>query len=80
MKHLTYHSLHQLTVFSPLFPINAYVYEEKEYLIVIDIGLNIFVKHIQKLVIKLNKPIKFIVLTHPHTDHIAGLDLLNKIS
>lgn len=78
MKHLTYHSLHQLTAFSPLFPINAYVYEEKEYLIVIDIGLNIFVKHIQKLVIKLNKPIKFIVLTHPHTDHIAGLDLLKQ--
>lgn len=78
MRHLTYQSLHQFTAFPTLFPINAYVYEEEKYLTVIDVGLNIFVKHIQRLVVKLDKPIKYIILTHPHTDHIAGLDLLKQ--
>ena len=78
MKYTTYKSLYQLTAFSPLFPINAYIFEEQASLTVIDVGLNVFVKHIEKLARKLDKPIKFIILTHPHLDHIAGLDLLKK--
>ncbi|WP_281069048.1 MBL fold metallo-hydrolase [Lactococcus carnosus] len=78
MKYTTYKSLYQLTAFSPLFPINAYIFEEQASLTVIDVGLNVFVKHIEKLARKLDKPVKFIILTHPHLDHIAGLDLLKK--
>lgn len=78
MRHKQYKNLHQFTAFSPIFPINAYLYEDEKYLTIIDCGLNHFIKHFKKLSQKLNKPIQYIILTHPHVDHIAGLDLLVK--
>ena len=78
MKITTYKNLHQLTILGRIFPINCYVYEEPDSLTVIDIGTSLFCKHLIHLSKKLNKPIKNILFTHPHSDHISGLDDLKK--
>ncbi len=78
MKYTIYKNLYQLTAFSPIFPINAYIYEEDSYLTIIDVGINGFVQHFEKVASQLDKPIKFVILTHPHADHVGGLDLLKK--
>lgn len=78
MRVKKYDKLYQLTVFSYVFPISSYVYEENNFLTVIDIGVKAFVKEIFKLSQKLNKKVKFIVITHPHNDHIGGIEEFQK--
>ncbi len=79
MKHTTFKQLHQLTYLPYLFPINAYVFEEETFLTVIDVGVKPFIKKIKKLSEMLNKPVKYVILTHVHNDHIGGLDALKEV-
>lgn len=76
MKQTKYKNLYQMTYLPLLFPINAYIFEEDDYLTIIDVGVKPFVKAIQRLSKQLNKPIKYVVLTHCHGDHVGGLELL----
>lgn len=78
MRHCTYKNLHQLTFLPHIFPVNAYIFEELNNLTVIDAGVKNFVKPIQKMSRKLKKPVTKILLTHPHVDHLGGLDALKK--
>lgn len=74
MRVLKKSSFYQITFMNHLFPINCYVYEEEDSLTLIDIGTKRFTKHVLSLSKNLNKPVTRLVLTHPHRDHVAGLD------
>lgn len=78
MKHIKYKNLHQFISHPYLFPVNSYVYETKESLIVIDIGSKAFVKVIVALSKQLHKEVTHVILTHPHKDHISGVDCILK--
>ncbi len=70
--------IYQITFLTNLFPVNCYLYEESSSLTLIDIGTGHFCKTLLRLSRELNKPITKIVLTHPHQDHVAGLDTIAK--
>lgn len=74
MKIAKFKNLYQFTFLPYLFPINSYLYEEKDYFILIDIGTKYFIKYINKLINRKGKQIRYVILTHPHQDHIGGLD------
>lgn len=71
-------TLHQLTLFPRLFPVNCYLIEENETLTLIDTGMAASYKGIVQMVQQLGKPLSRIVLTHIHTDHIGSLDRLKQ--
>ena len=56
--------------------VNAYLVDEDDGLTLIDTGLPRSGKAIQKAAAGLGKPIRRIVLTHAHQDHIGSLDEL----
>jgi glyoxylase-like metal-dependent hydrolase (beta-lactamase superfamily II) len=60
------------------FPVNCYLVEEEEYLTLIDAGLSFSKKAILKSAADIGKPIRKIVLTHVHSDHIGALDGLKE--
>lgn len=78
MRQIINKNLRQLTFFPNIFPINMYLYEENDSLTVIDIGVKSAVKEIQEISQLLNKPVKYLLLTHAHADHVAALDDLKK--
>ncbi|MBT2662126.1 MBL fold metallo-hydrolase [Bacillus sp. ISL-45] len=68
--------LYQLTFMPRFFPVNCYFIEEEDGLTLIDAALPYSVKPILQAAEKIGKPIKRIVLTHAHGDHIGALDEL----
>lgn len=78
MRIRNYKNIYQITFLSMLFPINCYLVEEDSNLTLIDIGLKSFCEPVLNLSKKIGKPISNIILTHPHSDHIGGLDKLNE--
>lgn len=72
-------NLYQLSFMPTFFPVNCYMVEEEASIILVDAALPFSVKGIMKMVKKLGKPIKHIVLTHAHEDHIGAVDALKKI-
>lgn len=74
MRIKEYNNFYQITFLPHVFPVNCYVYEEKSTLTVIDIGFHYFIKDIMSLSERLKKPVTSLIITHPHKDHIAGLD------
>ncbi|WP_345239348.1 MBL fold metallo-hydrolase [Pontibacillus salipaludis] len=68
--------IYQLTFMPNLFPVNCYLVEEEDHLILIDAALSTNKKAILKAASDIGKPIKKIVLTHVHSDHIGALDVL----
>lgn len=73
-----YNSIYQLTFFPSIFPVNCYLAEEKDGLTLIDAGLPVSKKGIMEAAEGLGKPIKRIVLTHAHGDHVGSLDTLKQ--
>lgn len=67
--------LWQLTQFPRVFPINVYLVREDDGLTLIDTGLN-NAKKILAAAQNLNLPIRRILLTHAHSDHVGSLEAL----
>ncbi|WP_010097352.1 MBL fold metallo-hydrolase [Ornithinibacillus scapharcae] len=71
-------NLYQLTILPRLFPVNCYIYEEKDQLTLIDAGMPSSYKGIVQMIKDINKPLTNIVLTHGHGDHIGALENLKQ--
>ncbi|MHA4765675.1 MBL fold metallo-hydrolase [Bacillus altitudinis] len=78
MRVTTFDRLHQLTLMPRIFPVNCYVFEEENELILIDAALKMAASSIIEFAHQLNKPINKIILTHSHMDHIGALDEVKK--
>lgn len=71
-------NLYQLTFLPRLFPINAYVYETDDALIVLDMGKSNFVKGFKALEAKTAKQVTHLLITHGHSDHVSGISVFSK--
>lgn len=70
--------VYQLTFMPTLFPVNCYLVEEEDSLTLIDAALPFSVKGIIRAAEQIGKPLKRIVLTHAHDDHVGALDALKQ--
>lgn len=69
----------QITFSPRILPVNCYLVEEQNSLTLIDAGLPIMSKAIFQEIVKSKLPLKRIILTHAHGDHIGAVPfLLNK--
>lgn len=73
------HHLVQLTRFPRLFPINSYLVREDDGLTLIDTTIASSAPAIVEAARELGMPIKRIVLTHAHADHIGAVDALHQL-
>jgi glyoxylase-like metal-dependent hydrolase (beta-lactamase superfamily II) len=71
--------LTQLTRFPVLFPVNCYLVRETDGLTLIDAGLPGSATAILAAARGLGLPIRRIILTHAHGDHIGSLDALRAL-
>ena len=76
MRLVQVEKLCQLTFFPRLFPVNCYFVEEDDGLTLVDAAMPFSAQAIRLAADKLGRPIKRIVLTHAHSDHIGALDAL----
>lgn len=78
---VTNHSskLVQLTRFPRLFPVNCYLVREDDGLTLIDTGIPGCERAILAAAAQLGQPIRRIVLTHAHGDHIGAVDALHAL-
>lgn len=68
--------LYQLTFLPGVFPVNCYLVEEEDGLTLLDAALPYSAKGILAAAVRIGKPIRRIVLTHAHEDHLGALDSL----
>lgn len=78
MKITKYNCLYQITFVPHFFPVNCYLVEEDEDLSLIDAALPYSAKSILQTAELIGKPIKRILLTHAHEDHVWSLDSIKK--
>lgn len=78
---VTHHGtkLIQLTRFANIFPINCYFVREDDGLTLIDTGMGGTAAGIMAAARELGQPIRRIVLTHAHGDHVGSLDRLHQL-
>jgi glyoxylase-like metal-dependent hydrolase (beta-lactamase superfamily II) len=78
---ITYHGnyLVQLTRFPRVFPVNCYFVREDDGLTLIDTGIPGNAPKILAAARDLGQPIRRIVLTHAHGDHLGALDALHQL-
>ncbi|XJZ27819.1 MBL fold metallo-hydrolase [Bacillota bacterium Lsc_1132] len=70
--------LYQLTFMPALFPVNCYFIKENNGLTLVDAALPYSAKGIIRAAESLGSPIKKIVLTHAHEDHVGALDAIKE--
>ncbi|MDN4495075.1 MBL fold metallo-hydrolase [Ureibacillus aquaedulcis] len=73
MRISKFSNMYQLTLWPNFFPVNCYIIEEPNELILIDTGMPASFKGIVNLLNKLEKPLTNIILTHAHGDHVGSL-------
>lgn len=71
--------LTQLTRLPRVFPVNCYLVQEDDGLTLVDTGLGGSAPAIIAAAAQLGRPIRRIVLTHAHSDHIGSLDALHAL-
>jgi len=69
----------QLTRFPRVFPVNCYFVREDDGLTLIDTGIPGNAPKILAAARELGQPIRRIVLTHAHGDHLGALDALHRL-
>ncbi|WP_129677626.1 MBL fold metallo-hydrolase [Candidatus Chloroploca sp. Khr17] len=80
MRNTTYGAyLTQLTRFPRVFPVNCYLVREDDGLTLIDTGIPGSAPAILAAAERLGQPIRRIVLTHAHGDHLGSLDALHQL-
>ncbi|KMM39378.1 MBL fold metallo-hydrolase [Guptibacillus hwajinpoensis] len=67
-------TVYQLSFMAKWFPVNCYFVEEENSLTLIDTALPFSKRAILETAKQIGKPIKRVVLTHVHSDHIGSLD------
>ncbi|MBO8172966.1 MAG: MBL fold metallo-hydrolase [Bacillaceae bacterium] len=72
-------TLIQISFLPRSFPVNCYLVEEEDGMTLIDTALPYSAKKILRVSERLGKPIKRILLTHAHDDHVGGLDALKQV-
>lgn len=72
-------NMYQLTFMPTLFPVNCYLVEEEAELTLVDAALPYSAKGIMKAAERIGKPIKSIIVTHAHEDHVGALDALKEM-
>jgi glyoxylase-like metal-dependent hydrolase (beta-lactamase superfamily II) len=58
--------------------INCYIVVEDEGLTLVDTGIKGTAKLIEEAVTQLDQPVRRILITHAHGDHVGGLDMLHE--
>ncbi|MBX0313383.1 MBL fold metallo-hydrolase [Planococcus glaciei] len=71
-------TVYQLSFMPRFFPVNCYFVEENYTLTLIDAALPFSSKGILQTAKRIGKPIKDIILTHAHSDHVGALDAIKK--
>lgn len=79
MKITQINKIYQLTFMPNFFPVNCYLVEEENGLILIDAALPYSYKKILEAAKEIGKDITKILLTHAHDDHVGALDALKKL-
>lgn len=74
MKISHFKSLTQLTYMPKVFPVNVYLVEEAEDFSLIDTGIAAMMPEVIQYMKDQKKPLKRVILTHCHGDHIGGLE------
>ncbi|MDN4524054.1 MBL fold metallo-hydrolase [Fictibacillus fluitans] len=69
-------TIHQITFFPALFPVNCFLVEEEDSLTLVDTALASSAEDIIRVIKELGKPLHNILLTHAHGDHVGSLDAL----
>ncbi|MFD0674178.1 MBL fold metallo-hydrolase [Cohnella sp. GCM10027633] len=78
MKTNVWGPVRQLQFLPALFPMNAYLVEERDGLTLIDACMPAMAKSISAAIEATGKPLSRIVLTHAHGDHIGTVPALKK--
>ncbi|QXE00638.1 MBL fold metallo-hydrolase [Terribacillus sp. DMT04] len=78
MRILKHQHLYQLTFMPRLFPVNCYLIEERDSLTLVDAAMTSSAAAILSAAETIGKPIRKIVLSHAHADHIGALDKLKE--
>ncbi|KWW12626.1 hypothetical protein AS888_09720 [Peribacillus simplex] len=79
MKMTKVGTVYQLSFMPRVFPVNCYFVEEEDSLTLIDAALPYSTKKIVKAAQTIGKPIKRIIITHAHEDHVGALDGLKAL-
>ncbi|MDR1426706.1 MAG: MBL fold metallo-hydrolase [Bifidobacteriaceae bacterium] len=69
----------QLTLWAALFPVNCYLVREEDGLTLVDTTMRAGAKGVARAIQAAGIPLRRIVLTHVHADHIGGLDALKAV-
>ncbi|PMC34805.1 hypothetical protein CJ195_21380 [Bacillus sp. UMB0899] len=79
MKVVKKGKLYQIIFLPGFFPVNCYLVEEPTSVTLIDTGIPSSFKGIIKVINEIGKPLKNIVLTHAHGDHVGSLVKLKTV-
>lgn len=79
MKIIREKSHSQLISMPKLFPVNCYLVKEKGYLTLIDCSIKRASKKIIEAIQAEKMPLKYIILTHAHSDHVGDLEIIKNV-
>lgn len=74
MKVTEHKNIYQITMLPNIFPINCFVIEQNDSLIVIDMGVKNFTKKVGEIADETGKSVSHLLLTHSHGDHVSGVN------
>lgn len=79
MKVSRFQNVYQITIFPKVFPINCFVIEKNNHLVIIDMGMAKFIKEVRTILNKTDKPVNYLLLTHAHADHTGAVNQFKEV-